>query len=517
MSMSASLFGFPGGVRLPMHKAESTGDPIIALPLPPELVVPLTQHAGDPAKAVVSAGDTVGRGQCIGRAPGEFSAAVHAPTSGTVVAVEDRPVPHPSGLPEPCVVIATDGLDRRSPEAPEPLHDWPEHAPAELRRRIEAAGVVGLGGAAFPAAVKLTPRPDRDVELLVINAIECEPWITCDDALLREHTDAVLTGARIMRHVLGAPQVIIALEETKREAADALHAALAGAQDEGIRVVPVPVRYPAGGEKQLIQSLTGREVPADGLPLDIGVLCHNAATAAAVHDAVCLGEPLSERIVTLAGTGVGAPRNLRVRLGTPVGTLVEATGGYRGITSRLIVGGPMMGFALEHDRVPVTKGCNCILVGEEQAFPAPEPALPCIRCGDCADACPMSLQPQQLYWHARARDFEALGETGLFDCIECGACAYVCPSHLPLVGYYRNAKAEIRTAEQQRRFAEQARQRYEFRQARLERERREQAEQRRRKKEALQADSEAGEQSDRKAEIQAAIARARKRKRGGDD
>ncbi|MDN3517774.1 electron transport complex subunit RsxC [Aquisalimonas lutea] len=517
MSGSASLFGFPGGVRLPTHKAASTGDPIGALPLPPELVVPLTQHGGDPARAVVSAGDTVGRGECIGRAPGEFSAAVHAPTSGTVVAVEDRPVAHPSGLTEPCVVIATDGLDRRSPEAPEPLHDWAQRAPAELRRRIEAAGVVGLGGAAFPTAVKLTPRPGADVELLIINAIECEPWITCDDVLLREHAGAVLTGIRIMRHILGAQEVVIALEETKREAADALHEALAGAEDEGIRVVPVPVRYPAGGEKQLVQSLTGREVPTDGLPLDIGVLCHNAGTAAAVHDAVCLGEPLTERIVTVAGTGVGAPRNLRVRLGTPVSALVEAAGGYRGRTSRLIVGGPMMGHALEHDRVPVTKGCNCFLVGEEYSFPAPEPALPCIRCGDCADACPVSLQPQQLYWHARARDTEALAETGLFDCIECGACAYVCPSHLPLVGYYRSAKAEIRAAEQQQRFAEQARQRYEFRQARLERERREQAERRRRKKEALQTDAGADERGDRKAEIQAAIARARKRKRGGDD
>ncbi|SEO67566.1 electron transport complex subunit RsxC [Aquisalimonas asiatica] len=517
MSITRALFGFPGGVRLPTHKHASTDSPIATLPVPPELVIPLSQHAGDPARATVSAGDTVHRGTIIGRAPGDFSAAVHASSSGTVTAVENRPVPHPSGLPEPCVVIRTDGHDTCPADGPEALTDWLSVSPARLRRRVADSGVTGLGGATFPAAVKLTPGPDTDVTLLVVNAIECEPWITCDDALLREHAMEVVTGARIMRHILGEPAVVIALEAEKRAALDALNRALDAAGETDMTVTPVPVRYPAGGEKQLIQTLTGREVPSGGLPLDLGILCHNAGTVAAVARAVEHGEPLTERIVTVAGTGVGQPRNFRVRLGTPVHRLIEAAGGYRGQGHRLIVGGPMMGFALEHDNVPVTKGCNCILVTEAHAVPPPEPALPCIRCGDCADACPVRLQPQQLYWHALGRDYESIREDGLFDCIECGACAYVCPSKLPLVGMYRHAKSAIRTADEDQRFAEQARQRYAFRQARLERERQEQAERRRRKKEALQSERGTAAKADRKAEIQAAVARARERKRGGGE
>lgn len=517
MIIPRTLFGFAGGVRLPTHKGASTGEPIATLDIPPELVIPLCQHAGDPARPTVAAGDTVHRGTVIGRAPGDFSAPVHASSSGTVVAVEDRPVPHPSGLPEPCVVIHTDGLDTPATDGPAALPDWQQEPPARLRQRIADSGVTGLGGATFPAAVKLTPGPTTDVELLIVNAIECEPWITCDDVLLREHAADVVTGAQIMRHILDNPTVVIALEAEKTAARDALVAALDAAGEMDMTITPVPVRYPAGGEKQLIQSLTGREVPSGGLPLDLGILCHNAGTVAAVARAVERGEPLTDRIVTIAGTGIGQPRNYRVRLGTPLRRLIEAAGGYRGEGHRLIVGGPMMGFALEHDDVPVTKACNCILVTEVSAVPPPEPALPCIRCGDCADVCPMRLQPQQLYWQTIGRDHESLREDGLFDCIECGACAYVCPSHLPLVGLYRHAKSEIRAAEQEQQFAEQARQRYAFRQARLEREQREQAERRQRKKEALQAGRGDASKADKKAEIQAAIARARQRKRGGGD
>ncbi|WP_290652542.1 electron transport complex subunit RsxC [Aquisalimonas sp.] len=517
MNTIRTLFGFPGGVQLRAHKHASTREPLASLELPGELVIPLSQHAGDPAQPTVTVGETVHRGTVIGRPPGEFSAAVHASSSGIVRAIEERPVPHPSGLPAPCVVITTDGNDSRDARSPEPMPDWARQSPALLRRRIEACGVVGLGGAAFPAAIKLTPAPEAAVELLIVNAIECEPWITCDDVLLREHADQVIAGACIMRHTLGARSVVITLEDTKTVAREAVRTALEAVGETAIDVISVPLRYPVGGEKQLIQVLTDREVPAGGLPLDVGVLCHNAGTVAAVTRAVCHGEPLTERIVTVAGTGVGAPRNLRVRLGTPVRDLITAAGGYRGAVNRLIVGGPMMGFALGQDTVPVTKGCNCILVTEEQAFPAPEPALPCIRCGDCAEACPMSLQPQQLYWHARGRDLEALREDGLFDCIECGACAYVCPSHLPLVGLYRHVKSEIRAAEQAQQFAEEARQRYAFRQARLERERREQAERRQRKKEALQSRPSDKGQGSKQAEIQAAVARARQRKRGGGE
>ncbi len=514
MSMGR-LFGFPGGIRLPGHKDTSTREPVTDLPLPEELIVPLEQHPGDPAEATVTVGDHVARGACIGRAAGGFGVAVHAPTSGTVRAIEPRPVPDPSGLPAPCIVLAADGEDRADPDAYRPLRDWHGLSPVTLRRRIEDCGVAGLGGAAFPTAVKLTPPADRAIDTLIINAIECEPWITCDDMLLRERADDVITGARIMAHLLGAARIVIALEETKQAAREALARTLKqdGAQD--IDVAPVPVIYPAGGEKQLIHTLTGREVPSGGLPADMGVLCHNAGTTAAAARAVRDGEPLIERIVTVAGAGVGAPHNLRVRLGTPVSALLEATTADRARLDRLIVGGPMMGFALETDAVPVTKGFNCLLATDANSVPPPEPAMPCIRCGDCADVCPMTLQPQQLYWHARARDFDDLRRNGLFDCIECGACAYVCPSHIPLVGIYRHAKSAIRAADREQEQAEAARQRYAFRQARLERERRERDERRRRKKEALQTGARDADKPDKKAEIQAAIARARERKRGG--
>ena len=513
----ADLFGFPGGVRLPGHKAASTSEPVTELPLPKELVIPLGPHEGDPAEAVVAVGDRVARGICLGRPASDFAVPVHAPTSGTITAIEPRRVPHPSGLPESCVILAADGEDRRDPDAYPPLHNWPTLSPATLRQRIAACGVAGLGGAAFPATVKLTPPADCTIHTLILNALECEPWITCDDMLLREQAEDVITGARIMAHILGAERIIIALEEDKHAARQSLEQALQPQHETTIGIMPVPALYPAGGEKQLIHTLTGREVPAGGLPAEIGVLCHNAGTAAAAARAVCQGEPLTERIVTVAGTGIGAPRNLRVRLGTPVHALLQATATDPDGLERLIVGGPMMGFTLETADIPVTKGFNCLLATTVAPDTAPEPAMPCIRCGDCAEVCPMILQPQQLYWHARNQDFDDLRRDGLFDCIECGACAYVCPSHIPLVGIYRHAKSAIRDADREQQEAEAARQRYEFRQARLERERRERDERRRRKKEALHSGAETSGTPDRKAEIQAAIARARARKRGGGE
>lgn len=509
------LFGFPGGIRLTGHKEASTTVPVSDLPLPEQLVVPLGQHGGDPAEASVNVGDRVLRGTCISHPSSDFGVSVHAPTSGMVTAIEPRPVPHPSGLPEPCVIIAADGEDRADPKAYPPLRQWWTLSPAILRQRIAACGVAGLGGAGFPTTVKLTPPADCAIETLIINAIECEPWITCDDMLLRERADDVVTGARIMAQILDADRTVIALEDNKLTARQALEQAVEQQGATTIEIVPVPVIYPAGGERQLIHTLTGREVPSGGLPAEVGVLCHNAGTAAATARAVCHGEPLTERMVTVAGTGIGAPRNLRVRLGTSVRTLLQATATTPHSLGRLIVGGPMMGFTLETADVPVTKGFNCLLATTEEPDAAREPAMPCIRCGDCAEVCPMTLQPQQLYWHARIQDFDDLRRDGLFDCIECGACAYVCPSHIPLVGIYRHAKSAIRAADQEQQEAEAARQRYAFRQARLEREHREREERRRRKKEALQGDTETTGKPDKKAEIQAAIARARDRKRGG--
>ncbi|KAB7623199.1 electron transport complex subunit RsxC [Alkalilimnicola sp. S0819] len=513
------LFRFPGGLRLAGRKKLSNTTTIRPAPVPAELTVPLGQHIGAVPEVLVKVGDTVGKGQMLARPDGYVSAAVHAPSSGTVTAIESRPVPHPSGLSAPCVVIRTDGEDRWA-ELPAPISDWEQRDPAELRQRVREAGIVGLGGAAFPSSVKLNPGPGAVVEDLILNGAECEPYISCDDRLMRERAEQIVGGLRIIRHALQARRCTIGVEDNKPEAIAALREALSAAGERDVAVAAVPTRYPAGGEKQLIQVLTGREVPSGGLPLQIGVVCHNVGTAAAVYQAVVEGRPLISRVLTVTGAGVAAPANLEVRIGTPFSALIEYCGGYTPEVDRLLMGGPMMGFAVQDDLVPVIKATNCVLAGSGAEFPRPAEALPCIRCGACADACPVSLLPQQLYWHARAGDFDKTQEHELFDCIECGACAYVCPSQIPLVQYFRYAKSEIAEQERERKKADLARDRYEFRLERLEREKQEQAEKRRKKKEALRRAQEAkaegagGEKPavDKQAAIQAALKRAEEKK-----
>lgn len=471
MNALRRLFSFNGGVKPLTHKSDSTQQPIACLPLASELVVPLHQSIGGTPRPLVVAGQLVLKGERIGAADGNVSAAVHAPTSGRVTAVEPRQMPHTSGLSALCVVIESDGEDRWATLEPVPYRSLPAD---ELRDILRDAGVVGLGGAVYPSHLKLRPGRKVAARTLVLNGAECEPYITCDDMLMRERAADILRGARIMRHMLGAEEVLVGIEDNKPEAVAAMRAAAAGIDDMHVEVIAVPTRYPAGGAKQLIRVLTGIEVPHGERSTDYGVQCFNVGTAFAVHEAIELGRPLVSRIVTVAGN-VDAPRNFEVPFGTPM-THLARHAGLRTGTTHFIMGGPMMGFRMPSFDVPVVKATNCVIAATPTLFAPPMPEQPCIRCGDCARACPADLQPFELYWHARSKNFGKAQEYHLFDCIECGCCSYVCPSHIPLVDYFRFGKSEIWAREQQKTEADSARERFEWRNARLDREKQEKAE-----------------------------------------
>jgi len=460
------LFRFPGGVKPASHKQASSGSPIVRAPLPKLLVVPFRQSATGSATIQVAAGDKVLKGQLIGRAEGPFGAAVHAPTSGTVIVIESRALPHPSGLAAPCAIIEPDGEERWCERIP--LDPFSTEADT-LRTRIRDAGIVGLGGAAFPSHVKAK----ASIDTLIINGAECEPWITCDDRLMREQADQIVAGARILGRLMAAKRIVFGIEDNKPEAAQALQAALGECDSHSCQVTAVPTLYPAGGEKQLIRVLTGIEIPYGKLGPDFGVQCFNVGTAYAVARAVLQGEPLISRTITLAGN-YAQPGNFEVLIGTPIESLLPL-GQPKADTDRMVMGGPMMGFALPDLGVPVVKATNCLLAMSPALFPPPPPEMPCIRCGACTRACPVVLQPHQLYWYARSKNFGKTQEYHLFDCIECGCCAFVCPSRIPLVDYYRFAKSEIRAREKEKAAADMARERHEFRQFREEREKAEKA------------------------------------------
>ncbi|MDZ7753694.1 MAG: electron transport complex subunit RsxC [Gammaproteobacteria bacterium] len=468
------LWRFPGGLRLAGAKGSSGDGPILPLAPPPRVYLPLRQHVGAPARPVVEVGQAVARGELVAEAGAFVSAAVHASIAGRVVEIGDHELPHPPGVAETCVVIAGEGGEEEA-RAEVPLD--PDEATVEtLRERVRAAGIVGLGGAAFPSAAKL--KPSRPIHTLVINGVECEPYITCDDALMRHRPEAVIRGALVLLRLVAAERCLVAVEDNKPAAAAALReavAALAARSPEpvpDIAVVEVPTRFPAGGEKQLVWTLTGRAVPRGGLPYEVGVVCLNAGTTAAVDAAVHDGRPLVSRVVTVTGPGIRRPGNFEVPLGTPVRHLLEAAGGTTAKAVELVMGGPMMGRRLETADTMVVKGTNCILVTPRPDI-APPRVMPCIRCGRCAAACPMNLLPQQLYWHARGRTFDKLEPYGLKDCIECGCCAVVCPSHIPLVSFFRYAKTELADRERRRHRAEESRARTDARNARLEQQRQE--------------------------------------------
>lgn len=486
------IWDFHGGIHPRENKAQSTGEKIGHIPLPDELIIPLNQHIGTPAKPVVTVGEKVLKGQLIAEAEGVFSTCIHASTSGTVTAIEDRVVPHPSGMSAQSIVVAPDGGETWTTlETCENYLEQPRHVLVEKLRR---AGLAGMGGAGFPTSVKLSPKSIDKVDTLIINAAECEPYITADDALMREKADEIILGIKLFDYILGsASQILIGIEDNKPEAIEALKNASA---NTNIDVVVIPTKYPSGGEKQLIQILTGREVPSQGLPSHVGVLVQNIGTAFAAYRAVRFGEPLISRVTTVVGQALGHQRNVEVLIGTPIQHILAQHGFKPELCSRLVIGGPMMGYTVERTDIPVIKTTNCILASAKNELPDLIPAQACIRCGMCAEVCPANLLPQQLYWYSRAEDHDKLQSYNLFDCIECGACSYVCPSNLPLVQYYRASKGSIRHAEAEKKKSDHARQRFELRKQRIERaEAEKEAKRAERKKAAEQAKLKLAEQS----------------------
>ncbi|ENX6454879.1 electron transport complex subunit RsxC [Vibrio vulnificus] len=465
---TGALWDFPGGVHPAENKRQSNQQPLVHAALANEIVLPLKQHIGKPGNILVNVGDHVLKGQLLTQSNAGFTLPIHASTSGSITAIETRTVAHPSGLSEMCVVITPDGQDTWCEK--QPVVDYSQQNSDYLLDVIRMAGISGMGGAGFPSAKKIQSGLGR-TEILIVNAAECEPYITADDKLLQEHAEEVLQGIEIVEHILQPKLTIIGIEDNKPEAIKALESA---AQNKDIVIRVIPTKYPSGGEKQLIKVLTNKEVPAGGIPADIGILVQNVGSLYAIKRAVIDGEPMVNRVVTLTGNTFETPRNVWVPLGTPVHALLEQFG-YQADKKlpRLIMGGPMMGFSLPHANVPITKTSNCILAPTRKEISPAGYEMECIRCGACAEACPASLLPQQLQWHAKAEEFDKCEELNLKDCIECGACAFVCPSEIPLVSYYRQAKAEIRTRAQEADAAERAKLRFEEKKARMEREKEE--------------------------------------------
>ncbi len=469
--MLMNLFKFKGGVKPPTNKEQSTQLPIAQAPLPSRLVVPLHQSIGGTPRPIVQAGDRVLKGQMIGEADGWISAAVHAPTSGTVTEVAMHVRPHPSGLDSLCVVIEPDGRDEWVTRTP---IDHMSVPPSEVFHHLQQCGIVGLGGAGFPAHGKLTPTQGVPMDELIINGAECEPFITCDDLLMRERADEVVRGIAVFRDLLQPKKVLIGIEDNKPEAIAAMQAAV-DARNEPFSVVAVPTLYPAGGAKQLIRVLTGKEVPGSmRSTADMGVQVFNVGTAYSAWRAIAHGEPLVSRILTITGN-VHAPRNYEVLIGTPMDELLALATPHPD-TDGIVMGGPMMGFLVPNPKVPVVKTTNCLIAHNDRLFPPKAPEMPCIRCGSCARACPHELQPFEMYWFARAKNFGKTQEYHIFDCIECGCCSFVCPSRIPLVQYFRFAKSEIWAREREKNAADQAKTRFEFKQFREEREKADKAE-----------------------------------------
>lgn len=456
---------FRGGVHPDGFKELSSQKPILKVPIPEQLFIPLRQHAGSDALPIVNPGDNVLKGQLIARAGNGLSAPVHAPTSGTVQAIRPVVAAHPSGIECNAIIIDTDGFDTpfEQPENSDPF----QLPPDVLSKKIADAGVVGMGGASFPAAVKIIAASSHDIDTVLINGGECEPYLTADDLLMCERAEQIVLGARLIRYITGSGKIAIAIEDNKKQAIAAMREA--SKQYGYIKVVVVPSLYPMGSAKQMIQVVTGKEVPAGGRSSDVGVLMHNVATAYAIADCLTRQQPLISRIVTISGGAVAKPQNVEALIGTPVGHLIKHCGGITQQPARMLLGGPMMGHIISTDRVPLTKGIAGVLALKAKEISEPK-ASPCIRCSRCVSACPMGLVPLEMANHTRQQDFEGAIDYGLSDCILCGSCAYVCPSHIPLVHYFQYAKGKVSEQKSLQKHMDFTRELSEARRLRLERE-----------------------------------------------
>ncbi|MFM5114870.1 electron transport complex subunit RsxC [Aeromonas hydrophila] len=461
---AGTLWDFHGGIHPPENKDQSSLTPVVDAGLPPQLIIPVRQHAGPAGDLLVRVGDKVKKGQPLTRHDKGRFVPVHASTSGTITAIGHHTVAHPSGLDDLCITLTPDGEDAWGER--QSRSDYWNLERGELLERIQQAGIAGLGGAVFPTHSKLDGRGQL-TEILIVNGLECEPYITTDDRLMQEYADEIMDGIRVLKHLLKPKLTLIGVEDNKPAAIGEL---TRHATDEDVLVKTVPTKYPSGGAKQTIELLTGRQVPKGGRAVDMGIMVLNVATVFAIKRAIIDGEPLISRIVTLTGDAFKKPGNAWVLLGTPVRWLLQRFELQPEADQRVIMGGPMMGFTLPHAMVPVVKATNCLLSPTRAELPPPGPEQACIRCSACADACPANLLPQELYWYSRAKEYDKAEGLNLFDCIECGACAWVCPSEIPLVQYYKIAKDDIREARAEAEKAERAKQRFEAKQARFERE-----------------------------------------------
>lgn len=426
---------FRGGVHPHDHK-DTRESPIENLPAPDELRISLLQHIGAPATPKVSPGDRVLKYQAVAGPSGFVSSSLHAPTSGTVKAIE--PSPHPSGRLIPAIVIEPDGKDEEL-DPPTACDPQLKEGPEVWKKLIQEAGIVGMGGAAFPTHVKLSPPEDKPIDLLVANGVECEPFLTADHRLMLEDPETLLGGLRLAMEIVGAKKAVIGIEANKPDAVEKVQTMDLPA---GFEVEVLPVMYPQGAEKQLIYALTGREVPTGGLPMDVGVVVQNVGTLAAIYEAVTMGRPLVQRVMTLGGTMPNGPGNYRVMIGTALSHIVENTGGLKGPAAKIINGGPMMGQALAGFDSPVTKGTSGLLVfgpGETRVLKP----RPCVRCGSCVRSCPAALMPHTLGSLVEWDHFDLLDGNHVRDCIECGCCTYICPADRNLVQWIRQGKAEL--------------------------------------------------------------------------
>lgn len=501
-----------GGIQPPEHKQLSASQPVRRAALPNRIFLPLIDERQQPLTPLVAPGDSVTTGQLVASCPAGLGANLHSSISGQVVAIEQRPLLHPSGLPVASLIIQSDGQDKPAIHLAgwhPRLRNWHTANKEELLNLIAQAGITGLGGAGFLAAAKIRAASQQPVRSLIINAAECEPFITTDAALIQTQASAILEGCALLSYLVQAQEVLIGIEDNKPLAIQALSRALAAATAVNanhpgaselakLKICVVPTRYPSGSDKLLIQLLTGQEVPSGQLASDLGILCHNVASCYAIYQAITQGQPLIERLVTLTGSQLNQPGNYWVRVGTPLNQLLQEAAANPNADLRLIIGGPLMGYQLAvapglkftrhfpgYSAYASSKSLNCLLVPTPTELPTPAPEQACIRCGKCELVCPLNLLPQQLYFYAAGQAWQQAEQQQLFDCIECGACTWVCPSSIPLVDYYRQAKAELRQAAAAQQLAATAQRRYEARTARLQQEEQERAARRQARLDAL--------------------------------